>query len=258
MNYHLTVIADSLDLDNEARINASTFGEGGVINLQIADNITLDNNSFISARAFGEADGGNLNIDAGFIIAFPSNGSGNDLVATAEEGQGGNINLNAEQIFGLQPGNAIDRENNSIVNQTNDVDASSNVDGLDGNININTSSINPIQGATELPSNIVAPEQTTAQACDTNRRTTANNALTIKGKGGIPAEPGLPLNSLNAINNDRNPRSTIPAPIETSKGKIQPARGIEVTKDGDIRLIADRTNSAGDRLTDHSLNCGGV
>lgn len=41
------------------------------IDLQVAENIILRNNSFISAQARNNADGGNLNIDSRFTIAFP-------------------------------------------------------------------------------------------------------------------------------------------------------------------------------------------
>ncbi len=168
-------------------------------------------------------------------------------MASAQQGQGGNITINAESLFGIQERTPSDA--------TNDIDASSEFD-LDGTVNINTPDINPVQGATELPNNIVEPEQTTAQACQANREIAAKNGLTINGKGGIPAEPGLPLNSLNvSINGETNPTSAIPQPIETSQGKIQPARGIKVTESGEIILTAYRTNNSGERIPEIKLNC---
>ena len=141
-------------------------------------------------------------------------------------------------------------------NNSNDIDASSQVLGLDGTVNINSSRINPVQGATELPQNIVEPEQTTAQACQANREAAAMNGLNITGKGGIPPEPGLPLNSLNVtVNGETNPTSAIPAPIKTSIGKIQPARGIKVTKSGETILTAYRTNNSGERIPEIKRNC---
>ena len=263
---NITLAANSIDLTDSARIEAATQFNGeqsAIINLQIVENITLEDNSFISARAFQEADGGNLNIDAGFIIAFPSNDTGNDLVATAEAGRGGTINLSAEQVFGLQTGNAIasdSTDNSFIANQTNDIDASSNIEGLEGNININIRSINPLQGTAELPNNVANVERTIATVCDADTRTTANNALIVKGKGGVPPEPGLPLASNNVLDKDKDTDSisTIPAAIETSIGKIQPARGIKVTKSGKISLTAYRTNNAGERISDRVSDCGGV
>ena len=254
---NITIRAVNLDLTNGGTIGAttqSTEGTSGIINLNIAEDITLDGDSLISAQAFGDADGGNLNIDSRFIVAFPSNGTGNDFVATADRGTGGNISLNVEQLFGLSPGRAIERGNIvPLFNGTNDIDVSGNVGG---SINITTTNRDPLQGATELPANIVQPSETTQQACAANREAEAKNGLDITGKGGVPPAPELPLNSLNAITNEEtNPTSTIPAPIETSRGKIQPARGIEVTPEGVIRLTAYRTNNAGDRLPEIKQNC---
>jgi hypothetical protein len=81
--------------------------------------------------------------------------------------------------------------------------------------------------------------------------------LTIKGKGGVPPAPDLPLNSQSiSINDEIDPTiSAIPEPIETSIGKIQPARGIKVTKDGRVILTAYRTNNAGERIPEIKPNC---
>ena len=247
----LTIQANSIQLE-DGRIDAATpLGEGGSITLSVADDITLRDNSFISAKALNNANGGNLSIDSRFITAFPSNGNGNDIIANAEQGQGGNITINAESLFGISEGVAVEG------NGTNDIDASSEF-SLDGNVTINTPDINPIQRVTELTSNIVVPEQTTAQACRANRESVAKNGLTIKGKGGIPQAPELPLISQNIVINGEstNNISATPQPLETSQGKIQPARGIKVSEGGKITLTAYRTNNSGERLPEIKSNCG--
>ena len=242
----ITINANSIALDN-ALIEATTqfTGEASAnINLNIAENITLDNNSFISAQAFSEANGGNVNIDTNFIIAFP-NGN-NDIIASAEQGQGGNININAEALFGI--------EERPLSPQTNDINASSEF-SLDGTINVSTPDVNPVQGVTELPTNVIVPEETAQQACEANREIAAKNGLNITGKGGILPDPKLPLNSLNVtVDNETNSTSTTIAPIKTSQGKIQPARGIEVTKSGEIILTAHRTNNV-QRMLESDRNC---
>ena len=250
------ITANSIDLTN-ARIEAATQfdgGQSGTINLQVAEDIVLDDSSFISAQAFEDANGGNLDIDARFIIAFPSNGAGNDLVATAERGRGGNITLDTEQLFGLRQGRAINRGNNNfLLNSTNNIDVSGNVDG---NLNIETANVNPLQGTSELPDNIVETAQTSVRACRSSNGT-ANNSLVVNGKGGIPQAPDLPLSSSIIPSDSQSDRiTTIPQPIKTSQGKIQPARGIKVTKSGTIVLTAYHTNNAGERLAQDNLNCG--
>ena len=237
----------SLDGDNATISSSTSSGNGGIVNLSVASTITLDNNSSISAEAFEEADGGDLSIDAEFIVAFP-NGS-NDIIASAEQGNGGNINIDAESIFGIQE--------RLLSATTNDINASSSVSGLDGTVNITTLDINPIEGATEIPSNLVVPEQTTEQACQSNREAEAKNGLTIEGKGGVPPAPELPLNSLNTTIEGEytDSISATPQPIKTSRGLIQPARGIKKTENG-IVLTAYPTNNQGDRLPEIKPNCG--
>jgi filamentous hemagglutinin family protein len=241
----INISGNSLFLDN-GKISASTqFGQGGVVNLEIAGNLTLNNESIISAQALKDAtNGGNLNIDSKFIIAYPNGNS--DILANAEQGEGGNITINAESLLGIQ-----ERPQSDL---TNDINASSEF-ALDGAVNINTSDINPVQGATELPSKIVKPEQTTAQTCSANNREgKVNNGLAIAGRGGISPAPDAPLNS-ESISDENPVQASIPQPLETRQGKIQPAMGIKVTKSGKIVLTAYRTNNAGERIPNIKPNC---
>ena len=254
----LEINADSVSLDNSSSINAfttSATGQGGIIDLNIDNILSLRNNSEISALTEGTAAGGTVSINANFIIALPNEtaGNGNDIIANAAEGNGGIINIAAESLLGFRERQALES------NRTNDIDASSSVNGLDGIVNITTPGINLVQGLTELPSNVVEPEQTAQQACEANREAAAKNSLNISGKGGVVPDPALPLNSLNVIANDENTStSAIAAPIETAQGKIQPARGVRVTESGKVILTAYRTNNSGDRISDGSRNCGRV
>ncbi|MEM7759460.1 MAG: filamentous hemagglutinin N-terminal domain-containing protein [Cyanobacteria bacterium P01_A01_bin.40] len=247
---NLNIQANLIDLKSGGSIAAATqssVGEGANITLEVADKIILQDGGLISAQAINEGNGGNLSIDTNFIIAFPNGNS--DIIASAEQGQGGNITINAESLFGI--------EERPLSDLTNDINASSEF-SLDGSITINTPDINPIQGTVELPSNIVVPEQTAAQACRANREIAAQNGFTIKGKGGVPAAPELPLASQNVYvegESETISSANIPEAVETSVGKIQPARGIKVTRSG-IVLTAYRTNNAGDRLPEIKLNCG--
>jgi len=243
---NIEVNADSIALENGSSIVATNRSQnGGNISLQIAEDLILQNNGSISARAFNDANGGNLSISSRFIIAFPD--GNNDIIASAQQGNGGNISISAESLFGI--------EERPLNGSTNDINASSEF-SLDGSITITTLNIDPLQGATELPNNVVEPEQSTQQACRANRNSTARSGLNITGKGGIVADPGLPLDSLNVtVNGENDLAAAIPAPIETSKGKIQPARGIKISESGAITLTAYRTDGTGDRLIANSINC---
>ena len=263
---NITVTADSLNLDSGsifAAIQPSTNEElsGGNITLQVENNLILRNNSTISAAATNNANGGNVTIGAGFVVGFPSTGTGSDIRANAELGRGGNINIQTQGVLGFEESqNTANLENN-----TNDIDASSLVEGLEGVVTINNPDVNPLQGADRLPTNPVSADTIATEACSPGG---GGSSLTYKGKGGIPPEPTEPF-SADALIPDGKPitgkpitldketdftsllveeteqnqenLNYIPAdikPIKTDNGDIYPARGIIKTADGKIILTA--------------------
>ena len=249
----ININSSSLEL-NEGNISAATeSGSGGNITLTIDNTIRLENNSLISAQAANQGDGGNIKINTDFIIAFPSQnpGNGNDIIANAAQGDGGNIEINAESLLGIQQRTAIEN------NQTNDIDASSDF-GLDGTVSIFTPESNTLEGITELPQDVVEPQETTAQACHSDRNLAATNQLVIQGRGSIPSDPTQSLDSTSILVDGQvdDSQAAIPAPIETAQGKIQPARGIKVTPSGEVILTAYHTDNAGNRLPTIPSSCG--
>ena len=101
---NLTLNANTVRLSNSAKITAENAAaiNGGNIEFSIKDNLTLEDNSLISAQAFGNANGGNIDIKVGFLIANPN--ENNDILATAVQGDGGNISILGDGIFGIQEG----------------------------------------------------------------------------------------------------------------------------------------------------------
>ena len=280
---NLEIRANEIQLDNQGQIVAETvFGEGGNITLNLDERLTLSNNSLISAQAEENANGGNIDIDTDFIIAFPSQppGDGNDIVAGAEFGMGGNINITAESLINIEerpadPGNG-----------SNDIDASSDF-GLDGKIAISSPDTNTLQTDTEIPINLIESEQSIAQACQSDKIAENPSSLTIKGKGGVPVIPTEPLKADSLIpdgkpitldkktdltsliegeiETEQEDPNYIPAnpyyipayikPIETDMGDIYPARGIIKTEDGKIILTRYPTDNINTRTPHNSANC---
>ncbi|MDJ0572376.1 MAG: hypothetical protein QNJ53_25490 [Pleurocapsa sp. MO_192.B19] len=163
---------------------------------------------------------------------------------------GGRITIDAEGIFGIQVRPQSDR--------TNDIDASG---GVDGEVTINTPDVDVTKGLVETPQNIVSPEQTTAQACRSDRIAEQSNGLTIKGRGGIPAEPTEPLIADSVLVKGQTSTQNEQAqyldfqPIPTSIGDITPARGVMVTKAGEVILTAHPTGDIDSRTSHISANC---
>jgi filamentous hemagglutinin family protein len=245
----ISITTKNLGIFDGAGISAFSLGQGDAGLIDINANILSLDNGTITAQAFNNANGGNLEIDANVIVAYPNGNS--DIRASAQQGEGGNITINADSLLGI--------EQRPLNDFTNDINASSQVRGLDGSVKVNTLDVNPVQGVRELPSNIIEAEQTTDQACQADREAAAKNGLIIGGKGGIPAPPDQPLTSQNIyINGEVASEPTIPEPIKTSRGKIQLARGIKVTRDGQIILTPYATNNAGERIFEGSINCGQI
>lgn len=276
----IAFVADSLTIEDGAEINASatgsgaagniaigsqiasldrgsieavTFaGEGGNITLSITDNLILSNESQISAEAREDANGGNIKIDSDLITAFPSQPDGSDIIAQAERGSGGNIEIFTESLLGIDQGEAIPG------NENNDIDASSEF-GLNGNVIIDVFDLRSTGELRELPVNVnvAGSVQTTAQACQADLSGEANT-LVIEGKGGS-VRPDEPLISTAILlEKDESAQKYESAEIQsfqTSRGKIIPAQGAKVTKDGHIILTSSRTdNSTRNYLGSHK--CG--
>ncbi len=170
--------AGSLTLDRGTITAETASNQGGNINLTLSDLLTLRNNSEITASA-GTAqeggDGGNIKIDAPFIIAFPQENS--DITANAFEGDGGNITINANGIFGI--------ESRDEETPLSDITASSEF-GQQGEVEINTSAIDPTRSLNNLPQEAISAE--VAQGCQTVGGKSTLEFFDI-GRGGLPPSP---------------------------------------------------------------------
>jgi filamentous hemagglutinin family protein len=283
---NLFVTTGNVSIFDNAQISAATtFGEGSNIQLQIDNNLTLRNNSLISARAFETANGGNINIDAEFVIAFLGRNDGNDIIASASEGRGGNININAQALFGLE-----ERPQNPF---TNDIDASSE-SNLAGNVTINTPDVEVFQETAETPKNIVESERVVAGSCNPSKviediLADRESGLIIKGRGGLPRQPTDPLSAdlihIEGESVEAGSREQGAEEVETFQGTsvqgveeeeeeeekfvivtertedinpddIVPARGMIVKENGDIILTGYPTPNVVPRTPTGSANCG--
>ncbi|VEP13447.1 putative Filamentous hemagglutinin family outer membrane protein [Hyella patelloides LEGE 07179] len=269
----IDIFANSIQLERGGIVAETQAGSGGNINLDVTENITLQDNSLISAQAFNEADGGNLDIKASFIIAYPSRGNGNDILASAPQGQGGTIEIRAESLLGIQ------ERDNFENNNTNDINASSGIDGLDGNVFIETPEVNSLQEVLELSNKLVLADiVTTSNACSPSD-TSSVSSLVVEGKGGIPAKPIEPftadaliidgeLDTFNSFqiknsgysNNFRFNPNRIPSEIEPVAYKdngepVYLARGIIKQEDGSVILTAYPTADTQSRTPENPDVC---
>ena len=245
---NIFISSQNLQLENNAAISASTvFGRGGEVTLQIADNLLLRNNSLISARAFQEADGGNLSIDTDLIFASPN--QNNDIIANAEQGTGGNIDLTAESILGIQ-----ERSSNP-PNNTNDLDVSSDL-SIDGTVTINNPDVDRTSGIIELSSVPINVDAILAQdLCRVENETVAGgSSFIVTGRGGLTPTSADSLGKIERVvnwadetdvevsNNGAIAVKRSPETWNKNRSVIQ-SQGFTVATDGSLWLTANTNNN---------------
>jgi filamentous hemagglutinin family protein len=178
---NLTLKAKNLTL-NQGTLNAETSrGEGGNILIVAPNILQIRNNSQISATVNGIGNGGNITINAGFIVASFAENS--DITANAMKGRGGNIQISTQAIFGL--------DKRSQITPLSDITASSQL-GLNGNVSISTLNIEPSQGLVQLPSEVINATNQISQTCSAQARA---NSFAITGRGGLPPASKEVLNT---------------------------------------------------------------
>ena len=270
----INVTSGSLTLD-QGEISAQTnSGNGGSLDINVDHDLLMRNNSQISTNALTNGNGGDITINARFIIGFPSTGLGNDIRSDSKQrGEGGNINIKTNGgIFNFE----ISSDTAGIFNNTNDIDASSEF-GLDGNVSIENPDTNELQGMNRLLTNPVSAETIATDVCSS---TGDGSRLIYKGRGGVTPPPTAPLTA-EALISDGQPITVdqeteldslvegklenipedpnyIPEdikPIKISIGDIYPARGIIKTENGEIILTAYPTKDINTRTPHKSANC---
>ncbi|MEB3337807.1 MAG: S-layer family protein, partial [Leptolyngbyaceae bacterium] len=181
--------------------------------------------------------GGNLEIQAGFIVAPPS--ENNDMIANAFQGRGGNIRISTQNIFGLAYRDRLTPQS--------DITASSEF-GVDGVVSINTPAIDPSQSLVALPNQVIDASRQIAQSCGA-RSTTVGDRFTVTGRGGLPQNPSETLNNNQAMTanwvtlspeQEPQPLAVLPSPVATNPTPepILIAQGWVIDPQGMVTLIA--------------------
>ncbi|MBX9252520.1 filamentous hemagglutinin N-terminal domain-containing protein [Desmonostoc muscorum CCALA 125] len=179
---NLEVIARSIELDNQASLSAETTGGQGNINLRSRDILLLRRGSSITTNATKNSTGGNITIDTNNLVAVPKENS--DISANAENSFGGRVIINASGIFGTQF--------RSEPTPLSDITASSaRGSEFNGVVQLNTPDVNPSQGLTTLPTNIIDTSQLIANSCIARSKRPEGKFI-ITGNGGLPVMPDDP------------------------------------------------------------------
>jgi filamentous hemagglutinin family protein len=254
---NLTIQASTVRLDNAKLIGETTSNaDGGNITLNLRELLALRNTSRISTSAgtaSARGNGGNIKINAPFIVSAPNNNS--DITANAFSGRGGRVDIDATGIFYLVPrsreelvrllGTTDPSKLDPVNLLTNDITAISQENpSLSGTVIINTPDVDPSRGLLQLPSNLVDPSNQIAQGC-TPKAGGGMGSFVATGRGGIPPSPTEPLTAetVNAdwitLDEDNQTQRGGDAVTRTDEPtEIVEAQGWVVDADGGIVLVA--------------------
>ncbi|MDY6785677.1 MAG: filamentous hemagglutinin N-terminal domain-containing protein [Cyanobacteriota bacterium] len=193
----IEVRGDRVVLKDRARISAETASaDGGDIRLSFSEFILLRRGSQISTTA-GNAgaggNGGNITIVSPFIVAVDEENS--DITANAFFGRGGNINVTATAILGL--------EFRPQLTPLSDITVSSQF-GLSGTLILNNPEVDTSSGLVELPEETSDPSDQVVVGC----AAAEGNAFTVTGRGGLPEDPTSPLRGQTLLSDLRDFSST--------------------------------------------------
>ncbi len=244
---NINIQATDVLLDHSSRLSAETAsGEGGNISLDVEGFLTLRRHSSISTTAGttgGIGNGGNIDINALFLITVPTENS--DIFANAFLGSGGNINIDAAGVFAI--------EERPTLTPLSDITASSQF-GQVGNIGINRPDVDPQRSLVRLPDQLVDSSNLIIDACRPSGAL-SRGEFTITGRSGLPSNPnegvdnptgltelGYPntdsFNSLPSEPGTSSPSEASPNSSKTHTQSIVEAQGWTVNADGNVVLTA--------------------
>ena len=201
----INVIVNGLFSATDSTITTSADrSSGGAIFIQAKD-IRLIGDSDISTRVgSGAGTGGDIVLTADSIIAFDDS----DILAFAQDGRGGDITLNTPAFFGENFfGVVVSGVDPDTLDGNNRVDL--NATGQTSGI-ITVPDVSFIQNnLTELPENLVNPENLLANSCIVRSADQEQGKFIVTGLGGLPERPGnAPLSSF--------PTGTVHSPKQTT------------------------------------------
>jgi filamentous hemagglutinin family protein len=251
---NITITAPRLTIRDRGVISANSNSvNGGNITLNLQEYLLLRRGGSLSTNA-GTAqqggDGGNITIHLpkGFLVAVLNENS--DISANAFSGNGGNVNITAQGIYGIQF--------QPRLTPWSDITASSTF-GLSGVVTVTTLGVDPNRGLVPLPNRFIDATTQFDPRCGYGLKDIRRSRFVYTGRGGIAPSPteallpeleteqwvvagGVAETAAEARKEARQAgvdRSAV-NPIEPTRSQpIVEARRIQVDRTGAIWLVAD-------------------
>jgi len=145
-------------------------GNAGSIALEASHLVHLDAGTITTSSPKGAATGGDITIDPTFVVLE----HGSSVEAIADEGFGGHIQVAADGFFGF-PGSRVS--------------AASGNPELSGTVEIHSPDVNLAGTLAELPSTFLDAASQMRERCAARKSGERVGSFSVRGAGGIPAEP---------------------------------------------------------------------
>ncbi|ESA36004.1 filamentous hemagglutinin family outer membrane protein [Leptolyngbya sp. Heron Island J] len=236
---NLTIVADQILLRDGGMLQAEVAaGNQGNIFLNADSLLFMDGGALISTNATNQATGGNITIESPVILGL----NNSDIVANAVQGDGGNIEITTQALLGLKF--------RDFLTPKSDITASSQF-GLDGIVQIDTSTLEPNQGLAELPSDVADPSNQIFTGC----LVAADSSLTVSGRSSLPDSPNIPNSS--AVWEDWRPleteegTATLSKPVENAP--LTEATNVVIAANGHVEFVSPSETL----MNPNQLSCGG-
>lgn len=229
------------------------IGTAGNIHLS-AEALVMRDGSLISAEANSNGqNGGSVFINTDFLVSGLD--ENNDIIATATDGNGGEIRINAVNVLGFEepdrfvPGSFDGLRGDNI----NDISARSE-DGVDGEVVINTLDLDPSRGITELPIDLTDRANQIAVGCGLGEVEDGPGGLVLTGRGGLPISPqdlaspdglSFPWFTHDNMSHDNNsPGTTVRVQDDSPTALLVEAQHAVTDDSGKTYLISREATSA--------------
>ncbi|MEO1673124.1 MAG: hypothetical protein AAFR77_20490, partial [Cyanobacteria bacterium J06631_2] len=227
----LKIVADSVSLSDEAQLSGTTIsGQGGNIDLEVRDLLQLENRSLINTDAIAEGNGGNINIEADFVIAR----SQSVIAANAkQEGKGGSISITAKDVF---------------LSADSSISADSAL-GIDGTVKVETLVETERNNLARLPQPVIQADSRIVRSCSNQENRHGTFAYT--GRGGLPHNPfvdsqagNILIADLDGINNSAsNEQFFVQNKTLEIMQLLAEANQLRVNDQGKVELVAHNSRS---------------
>ena len=246
----LTANVDTIRLLDRGGITASTEqGGGGNIDLSVQDVLLMNREGQISAEAGNDGDGGNITLTTPVLIAVENS----DIIANANQGTGGNIQINAQGIVGTEFREQLTPES--------DITASSQF-GVSGEVSIASPDVDPSSGIVTLPATVAEADNHIVAGCSAED----SSQFIATGRGGLPLAPSRRIGAqrlwgdvravnglgLAGSNNNISRQELSPTLIDSkNENSLAEATGWTSNERGELLLFAESASSP----PSHSATC---